>query len=191
MIPPPCVSQASREEALEVFSATADAPRSRARARLGHIVVSQDAHEVGEGQRKRKQRSRQPACHSQTGKSCLIGVSGVHKAHHPGWKVHVDATYGPRHVTAQYAYAFVMHCSILLQGGGQHTVLHTFCTSRPFQPMMHFNQSPTFASSARMGIRLGKKHMSVTVLLAYVHDADIALAYMASIESGQSNDRSR
>lgn len=33
--------------------------------------------------------------------------------------------------------------------------------------------------------------MSVTVLSAYVHDDDIALAYMASIESGQSNNRSR
>jgi hypothetical protein len=41
------ISQASSEEALEDSSAAAADPRSRARARFLHIMVSQDAHEVG------------------------------------------------------------------------------------------------------------------------------------------------
>jgi hypothetical protein len=87
---------ASREEALEGFRATPDDPRSRARARLWHIMVSQDAHEVGEGTR-----ARQAACdlqHSSTaGRQKLpdrhpYPAPGVHKAHilhHPARKVHV------------------------------------------------------------------------------------------------------
>jgi len=95
-IPPPCISQASREEALEVSSGNGrSAPRSRARSACSPLVgtswVSQDAHEVGEGSRAYKRQTaadhgRQHA-HSQTGKSCHRRTDrrpGVHKAQSPG-----------------------------------------------------------------------------------------------------------
>jgi hypothetical protein len=59
-IPPPCIPQASREEALEDSSANGkNAPRSRARSACSPLVgtswVSLDAHEVGEGHTSGKQ----------------------------------------------------------------------------------------------------------------------------------------
>lgn len=144
--PPPCVSQASREEALEVSSATARRPEiESACLASGTPWVSQDAHEVGEG-RPSANASRDDhgskhaihLVHSQTGKSCLRSAGlGCIRLNHPGRKVHVDGTYGPRHVTAQYAYTLrSMHLSILFAGRGrQHTARLTYilhCTSRPF-----------------------------------------------------------
>ena len=172
-MPPPCISQASREEALEVSSATPERPEiSSACSPLVHRGYHKMPTRSVKGPRAHK---RQTADHGRQHampftlsanrqKLPLIGGLGCIRLNHPGRRHMWEGTYGPRHV----GYSTVCVCVCVYyasppffcrRAGPAAYLLPSYIHSARLGPFSRctFNQSPTPAQLSLNGYTARKK----------------------------------